>query len=279
MKLKCIKKTKNWSKFNIFFAIIFIFSCENQAIVYNFCPPEVSSPTTINLEPSPVKNVTKKYTSNAGLELSFHPLALPFSIRWNKDKGFFIQGSKEVITPIGTFGLEYNLKSRTKIGSINVTPNDFIVVIVDKEKKKKEVFKIEGYNRLEVVLEGKTKIAAQAGLVEIDASQARVTDLKFYDNSTLKVINSSKNTISYSLKFGVDSSNNFSYYSCSLPSESMITFPIPKNAVPDKYLTINNNDENNDSFKLIEKKFSYGDICEIFLDKENELNIRKIHFD
>lgn len=279
-KKNFIKMKKNLLSGSLL-VIIFIFSsCGTTHNEIDICPIWITNPLPINSLPYYSKKVDSK--TESGYSFYYQPLLLPFSIRWNSSKGFYVDHTdqQEIATPIGTFGLEYSIASRGTINGVEITPSDFVVAIINKNEKTQKLFKIEGYNRLKVVLSGTTTIDAQSGFVQIDATKAKISKIEFFDNSIAKLINTSNKPVNYYIQVGNTSNESTNSYKCEIPAQTFVTVPIEDLnswVTARVFIRIKNDDPLNDSFQEIKKMITYGDVCEIRLNRQNKFSMAKVN--
>ena len=260
--------------FGTLLIILFANSCGSTKQEYDNCPIWIDEP--IKLTPTQLSSISTK----GGYALTFNPLFLPFAIKWNHDRGFYVEYSnnERVLTPIGSVGLEYSVSSGTKINGVNVKKSDFLVSIVDRNKREKQIFKIEGYSRLKVVLSGRTEIDAQSGVVEIDATNAIINEINFYDNTKAILLNKTNKTVTYKIEVGNNYSTSTISYKCEIPSKTYVKIPIDElNSLisANVFIRISNDKANNDTYSELKKKITYGDFCAIKENKKNELELIK----
>jgi hypothetical protein len=245
----------------------------------DICPLWMGEVTPITV---PQKSTPKPKSTDASFALSFHPLFLPFAIKWNNSKGFYAEhtGTEAIVTPVGNFGIEYSVAVGGTINGIEIKKSDFLVSIIDRNKGTQELFKIEGYNRLKVVLSGETTIDAQSGYVQIDATNSRIKEINFYDNSKASLVNSTDQTIPFYIQVGQNVNASTLSYKCEIPPNTYRLIPIDELngwMTANVFIRINNDNSSNDSFKEVKKKVSNGDVCQIFKKNDKELDLRKIN--
>ncbi len=258
-------------------ASLFI-GCGNYKQEYDICPTWMGKPTKLtSVELSSMSNIVTK----GGYAFTFNPLFLPFGIKWNYDRGLYVEYSNDekILTPIGSVGLEYSVSTGTTVNGITVKKGDFLVSIIDKKKGEKQLFKIEGYSRLKVILSGETQIDAQSGIVEIDATNSIIKQINFYDNSKAILFNSTAKTVSYKIEVGNQNYNsNTISYKCEIPSKAYVKVPMDDlNGWVDAtvFIRVNNDKANNDTYSEQKKKIAYGDFCEIQENLNGELQLIK----
>ena len=250
-------------------------SCVTSKDEYNICPTWIGEPTKLTSNQLPVN------TTKSGYALTYNPLFLPFAIKWNQDRGFYVEYSNDekILTPIGSVGLEYSVSTGSTVNGINIKKSDFLVSIIDKKKEEKQLFKIEGYSRLKVILSGQTEIDAQSGIVEIDATNAIIKEINFYDNSKAILFNATDKTVPYKIEVGNKNFNdNTITYKCEIPSKAYIKIPIADlNGWVDAtvFIRVSNDKANNDTYNEVKKKITYGDFCAIQENRKKELELIK----
>lgn len=216
------------------------------------------------------------------VEAYFQPLLLPFSIRYNKSDGFYIEGavSKELITPIGVFGAEFSTSGKKTINGIEITPSDFVVSLVNKRSMKKELFKITGFNHLKISITGKTVVNAESGYVEIDVTNSKIDEILFYNNAYSIVMNRTNKPVKFYFEHGQAHQERIATYTHTLPSQTMsfiLTGEMINHSIsnPHFYIIVDNDDVRNDSFKRLKKRFNRGEIVEIVGESTN-ISLNKI---
>jgi hypothetical protein len=221
--------------------------------------------------------------AGSSFSLSFNPLLLPFKIKFNLEKGFYVEhsGNAEIATLIGTFGIEYSYASEGTINGKKITKNDCIVSIVNKTKGTKDLFKITGYSHLKVTLSGTTTIDAHNGHVQIDATNSVINEINFYDESKVVIYNATNKALQFYIEHRSSNNydNNIYLNSCQLSSKAYKSLSLVElDTSVDKssiYIWVDDNDPKNDSKKRIGKRVSYGDICQIYTNN-NSLELKKI---
>lgn len=264
---------KNTFKINLSVVLVCV-------VLFGAC--EVKNPMCMILSDAHLmseKEVKFEENTDVGFDwaVNYNPLVLPVILRIDPTNGVSVIHTNQmsIASPIGTFGLEYSVASGTSktINGHQITAGDYVVGIVDQKKGTKELFKIEGFNRLKVVTNGKTRIDAQAGYVEIDVTDAELQELKFIDNSQMSIKNLTDKP--QKVLVGIkDISTSILWHECMVDPNSYKTFPrfgiqsynIEKTEM---FVKVENNDSNNDTGASIQKKVVLGEVCQISYNDDN----------
>ncbi len=221
-------------------------------------------------------------TVAADWAITFDPLILPVILKYDPSNGFSIihTGEVKLLTYLGMVGVQYSIGSHKNksINGYSISDGDFVVGLIDRKADRKQVFKIEGYNKLKVVSNGKTTINAESGYVEIDVTFAKLEELKFIDNSKISIVNTTDKIQKFSFGLRSSDSVNTNYYQCELEPYSYKTYPhySTTNYLPDLF---NNNyvfqieNSENEKKTIISKYVTYGDTYQIVNTRNKGLNL------
>jgi hypothetical protein len=263
----------------ILISTIFLSGCVTQTTTISNCNVMSES---ISKSKQPEKIVRSQTKVNGSWAFTFDPLILPVSIKFNPSTGFSVvhSGQKGIITPLGVVGIQYSLSSQSNktINGYTVSDGDFIVGLINKTLGSKEVFKIEGYNKLKVITNGRTVINTEAGYVEIDVTDATIEELKFEDNSKFSIVNTTNKTQKYFL--GIKAANgkqSSTWYECEIEPQSYKIYPaksytdvLTKMFDNEYEFKLENSDASNNKTTSVVRGISYGEVCNIKFDNDGK---------
>ena len=260
--------------------IIDWFAISLATIAFPKCGGEYHTPLCVQLSSSrPIVARDVQPATNATVDGNFYfyydPLILPFTIRYTPGKGVSIISKNladaALITPIGLVGTSYTVNTKTarSINGIPITGGDYVIGIVNRKKNEKQLYKIEGYSRLKIVTNGRTKIEAQNGYVELDITDAEVEEFKFIDDARISLVNTTDKPVSFF--FGLhDMSGITAWSDCDIEPHSYKNYPaadiiksMNEMVNTDYFFKIEANQVNQDESSSQTIKVSLGDVCRI----------------
>ncbi len=225
-----------------------------------------------------IKESDLNTTANKGPKFTFsyvNPLLLPFKLKFNTEDGLFIEDDvHELVTPIGVFGVEYSVpmtdEARTVGGTI-VPKGSYIVALVNRKKKTKQLFAIKDMNKLNITTEGgETRMEFQIGYAEVDVTNTKIRDLKFFDGSKVAIQNDTEKALDYLIKvYSV-------WYTCTIAPKETKFFPIDMYELPETSVKIITDNVANNQLIESTKSSVGGDVCILYWDDQREIfDIRK----
>lgn len=254
------------SKLMFLYVCFFVFlGCTQKT---PFCTCMSDSYPIVSTEVKP----KSKTTVGSEFFLTFNPLLLPVKIIYSSRSGFSVvhTGNEQIITPIGSVGIEYSIGSESEktINGQKITGGDFLVGIRDDKKNKIELFKIQGYNRLKVVTNGRTKIDAQNGYVEINVTNSIVEELTFIDNSKFTIINSTDKV--QPIAFIAEGSLGDNEIACEVQPYSYRYYPrfdfaksVDATVNAEYFFQIENVDNYNNNITKLKRRVTFGEVYQI----------------
>ena len=237
------------------------------------CSSVLSNSIPITNKYNELKNIT---TVTGDGNIYFSPLLLPFKIIYNYQNGFSIinNGSSELITPIGTIGIDYVIGSsnRKKINGVTIENSDYLIGFVNKRTKAITLYKITGHNKLKAITKGITGIVAQPGYIEIDITNATIQEFIFENASDLVIVNRTKVKQDF-IFYGVNYAGGGLDVHCSIEPQTykILLHGISRsleNWLIDKleakyFIKIEQIDDKNGTIKSLSKEIGFGEVCYI----------------
>lgn len=182
----------------------------------------------------PIPIDANKVTFKESFQLSkygqfyFKPLILPLKILYSPSEGFRVKATKSIsLLNVGFGDLGYTFGGEPKVGTtINgyeIKGGDYVVGLVDRNKRRTRLYKIDGADELDITTIGTTKIKARKGYVEIDITNAAAEEITFTQKGKMSFVNNTDRA--QSMKLVVNFWGEEAICTFSIPARSYLMYP------------------------------------------------------